>query len=398
MAAVSMDTVRRELVAMRDCLCSGLIDEDQYRRHSERLLRLVGPLGAAASPMPSATPYAAGNKRLLCCEHCEPAQRAHQVSPSDAVRADCAAWSQLGYIDGALGGTLEAMVHTERSRLSRLPSDVEPSWRENDAAIMRRVERALERGGPALAGENGPARGGKRYQVSHPNTGTPSPDRNTLTFYPDCTWACCTATAPCTHANAATIDLTEDWNCVSFDQSRAHDGKADGTLQYLNFQFFFTGELELSRSAAMDMICRGKIDPHVALLAGQSVEAGWDGPYAGYILRRPYQGKRPNTTLEFPRSVFDGKAADVAARLGPELYALMVAAELEFSQKHNVAGKVFTAWVSWKRPGCNGEDTNLNGAFGKHLDFPRAPNMRGTLVVATLSRSAVEQCACDRPT
>lgn len=395
-----MDTVRRELVALRECLCSGLIDEDQYRKHSDRLLGLVGPLGAAASPMPSATPYAAGNKRLLCCEHFKPAQRAPQVGPSDAVRAGCAAWSLLGDIDGALGGTLEAMVRAERSHLSRPPSGVEPSWMENDAAIMRRVEAAaaLERSGPAITGENGPARGGKRYQVSHPNTGMPSPDRNTLTFYLDCTLACCTATATCTHANAATIDLTEDWNCVSFDQSRVHGGKADGTLQYLNFQFFFKGDLELSRSAAMDMVRRGKIDPDVALLAGQSVEAGWNGPYAGYILRRPYQGKRPNTTLEFPRSVFDGKAADVAARLGPELYALMVAAEHEFSQKHNVAGKVFTAWVSWKRPGCNEEDTNLNGAFGKHLDYPLAPNMRGTLVVATLSRSAAEQCACDRPT
>jgi hypothetical protein len=131
------------------------------------------------------------------------------------------------------------------------------------------------------------------------------------------------------------------------------------------------------------------VNRDLAERAGESVGAGFFTTLSRFSLEDViYQGRPLVNSIEFPEKLFDEKstsAVELERVLGSDLYALKLAAEVEFESKHKIAVSTFLIWASWKLPESD-VCSESNGTFEKHVDYPDHPHMFGTIVVATIAR------------
>jgi len=236
---------------------------------------------------------------------------------------------------------------------------------------------------------------------------------NVIAFYPDCGRACCDHAAHCSHDKRVEHRLADVGDGVFFTSPCVHDGTnekkdSDMPVAFLNVQLFLRARQRGSKRKAR-RTARGKktfvvgaISRTVADRAGKYLAERFYGEFSKYSLRkRMYKGKYLTSTIEFPKQLFDKKKTSLSQLeklLGRELCALKRAAEVEFRRKHGVEVSTFLMWASWKVPESLEQlsDSESNGTFDKHLDYPDYHKMLGTAVIATMFRSVADHLAAAR--
>lgn len=389
-AAAALEALRPLLVAARRFVVDGLLEHEHYRQFAGDLLKslTLGRVGCGARQLrlgPSPEGELPGDVRC---------QQIVDGPPKPPLAGS-----------GALpGNELDHLVEAEKKRLRLSGITVPTALDSSSGTILETMRRAnlgmsmnsSSHSSPQMADESdSDASKRRRLDLRGEDNRRGESSSNVVTFHPDCDKACCDR-SDCIHTSRVPVILYEPGHCTSFMSSLVHDGSNESDDEaFLNVQLFVKSKAGKARRGGKTF-ASGVIDRGVAERAGRSVAAGFYDRFSGYSLgRRMYQGKYLSTSIEFPEELFDENlfsAAVLERTLGSELYALKLAAEDEFRRKHGTEVSTFKIWASWKLPDCleRRSDSESNGTFDKHLDYPAHPLMLGTVVVATMFRSVAD--------
>jgi len=404
----------KALLAARQLVVERLISVEQYGLLTSAVLQPLSQVSACCitPSSPIGSPILSPNVDGVPCQQMDAILSTPPLSISCAPAAGVAV---------AVHDELRPLIEAEKARLRSNGIIVDPSV-NIDCILenMRRAVRGMRIGSPSSSPSfvdteadtdtdtdrhvrrrvDGSGRGNLQ--------GESSPwSPNVIDFYPDCGQVCC-GKASCAHASSIPFYFRQPGDCVTFNSRTPHGSRNLSTIvpfgkvlnvAFLQIQFFVTASEAASTGRGREpFFTPGMVRRDLAERAGERLGAGFFTIFSRFSLRdKKYQGQFLVNSIEFPEKLFDEKstpAVELERELGSDLYALKLAAEVEFESKHGIAVSTFRMWASWKLPDSD-VCAESNGTFEKHLDFPEHPHMFGTIVVGTIARGVAEYQDCE---